>query len=84
MSALTTVLRGVDFGEAPRWRDGLLWFSDFYRQGVFTLDSNGVKEVPVQLRRSTVRAGLDARRNAAGSGYDISQDSCGVSNRRDR
>ncbi len=28
---------GLDFGEGPRWHDGALWFSDFYRHGVFTL-----------------------------------------------
>jgi hypothetical protein len=22
--------RGIYFGEAPRWHDGRLWFSDFY------------------------------------------------------
>ena len=41
MSELTTVHTGIDFGEGPRWRDGLLWFSDFYRGGVFTLDGDG-------------------------------------------
>lgn len=28
---------GLDFGEGPRWHDGALWYSDFYRHGVFTL-----------------------------------------------
>ena len=26
---------GIDFGEGPRWHDGRLWYSDFYRHGVF-------------------------------------------------
>jgi sugar lactone lactonase YvrE len=32
---------GLDFGEGPRWHDGRLWFSDFYRHGVFTVDEQG-------------------------------------------
>lgn len=40
---LATVHTGIDFGEGPRWRDGKLWFSDFYRHGVFTLDDQGVE-----------------------------------------
>ncbi len=44
-SVEATVLReGLDFGEAPRWRDGRLWFSDFYRHAVFTLDEDGAEE----------------------------------------
>ncbi len=35
------LLRGLGFGEAPRWRDGVLWFSDFYRHAVFTVDEQG-------------------------------------------
>ena len=26
----TTVVSGFAFLEAPRWRDGRIWFSDFY------------------------------------------------------
>jgi sugar lactone lactonase YvrE len=32
---------GLSFGEAPRWHDGRLWFSDFYRHGVFSLGADG-------------------------------------------
>jgi sugar lactone lactonase YvrE len=32
------VLEGLDFGEGPRWRDGHLYFSDFYRGGVYRCD----------------------------------------------
>ncbi len=49
MRDLTTVHTGIDFGEGPRWRDGRLWFSDFYRHGVFTLDADGT-----ETRRLTV------------------------------
>jgi len=35
---------GLGFGEAPRWHDGKLWFSDFYRRAVFTLTEDGTEE----------------------------------------
>jgi sugar lactone lactonase YvrE len=39
------VLReGLSFGEAPRWRDGRLWFSDFYRRAIFSIDATGADE----------------------------------------
>jgi sugar lactone lactonase YvrE len=47
----TVVHTGLDFGEAPRWHDSLLWYSDFFRHGVFTLDAAGV-----ETRRWTVEA----------------------------
>jgi sugar lactone lactonase YvrE len=41
---------GLTFPEAPRWRDGKLWFSDFYSHRVLTVDLSGrletVAEVP--------------------------------------
>jgi sugar lactone lactonase YvrE len=40
---LTTIHTGIDFGEGPRWHDGRLWFSDFYRHGVFTLEADGTE-----------------------------------------
>ena len=45
------VLEGLSFGEGPRWHDGTLWFSDFYRHGVFRLTDGGEElmlEVPTQ------------------------------------
>jgi sugar lactone lactonase YvrE len=27
---------GLTFGEAPRWHDGRLWYSDFYRHAIFS------------------------------------------------
>ena len=49
----TRIRDGLAFGESPRWRDGRLWFSDFYRHGVFTIAPDGsdeqlVFEVPGQ------------------------------------
>ncbi len=39
------VLReGLAFGEAPRWHEGRLWYSDFYRHGVFSIDERGTAE----------------------------------------
>lgn len=52
MTTATVLKEGLAFGEGPRWRDGLLWFSDFYRHAVFTLDADGtetkVVDVPAQ------------------------------------
>lgn len=41
MTDVTVVHTGIDFGEGPRWHDGRLWFSDFYRHGVFSLGDDG-------------------------------------------
>ncbi len=35
MATTTTLLEGLYFGECPRWRDGQLWYSDFYAHAVF-------------------------------------------------
>jgi sugar lactone lactonase YvrE len=32
---------GLIFGENPRWHDGRLWYSDFYRHGIYSMDSSG-------------------------------------------
>ena len=48
----TVVADGLAFAEAPRWHDGMLWFSDFYTHKVSRIDPNGrqtaVLEVPGQ------------------------------------
>jgi sugar lactone lactonase YvrE len=36
--------RGLSFGEAPRWHEGRLWFSDFYRHGIFSIAGDGSDE----------------------------------------
>ncbi len=39
------VLReGLTFGEGPRWHDGRLWYSDFYRHAIFSTDEEGANE----------------------------------------
>ncbi len=37
----TTIHTGLAFGEAPRWHEGRLWFSDFFRHGIFSLGDDG-------------------------------------------
>ena len=47
----TVAHTGLSFGEAPRWHDGRLWFSDFYRHGIFSLGDDGERlehAVPTQ------------------------------------
>jgi sugar lactone lactonase YvrE len=39
-----TLRDGLAFGEAPRWRYGRLWYSDFYRFGIFSTDAQGQDE----------------------------------------
>ena len=46
---LRVLLDGLYFPEAPRWRDGRLWFSDFYSHQVATLDLAGRTEVVAQV-----------------------------------
>jgi sugar lactone lactonase YvrE len=38
---ITTVAEGFHFLEAPRWRDGRLWFSDFYSYQVLSIREDG-------------------------------------------
>jgi len=35
---------GLSFAEAPRWQRGRLWYSDFYRHGVYSLAPDGSDE----------------------------------------
>lgn len=42
MTLTTRVLaEGIYFGEGPRWRNGRLWFSDFYAQAVKSVSAAG-------------------------------------------
>ena len=50
---MTTVLADFHFLEAPRWRDGRIWFSDFYSYHVYSAREDGSDlrteaEVPAQ------------------------------------
>jgi sugar lactone lactonase YvrE len=35
---------GLAFGEAPRWHEGRLWYSDFYRHAIYSTDDHAVNE----------------------------------------
>ncbi len=52
MTAAAILHEGLAFGEGPRWHDGALWFSDFYRRAVYALAPDGtqtkVVDVPAQ------------------------------------
>jgi sugar lactone lactonase YvrE len=41
----TVVREGLGFGEGPRWHEGRLWYSDFYRHGIFSMAADGSDEV---------------------------------------
>jgi len=41
MTQVTTVVSGFAFLEAPRWRDGRIWFSDFYTYRVLSAREDG-------------------------------------------
>lgn len=41
MTETITVAEGFHFLEAPRWRDGRLWFSDFYGHRVLSMREDG-------------------------------------------
>ncbi len=49
---------GVDFGEGPRWRDGVLWYSDFYQASIYTVTPDGT--------RHAVHSGLPDRPSGLG------------------
>ncbi len=36
-----TLVEGLTFGEGPRWRDGRVWYSDFYSHAVWSIEPDG-------------------------------------------
>ena len=48
-AAFELLVDGVDFGEGPRWRDGTLWYSDFYQQCVYRVTPDGERTTVVEL-----------------------------------
>jgi sugar lactone lactonase YvrE len=50
------LLEGIYFGEGPRWRDGRLWFSDFYARTVNSVGPGG--DARVELRWDERTSGL--------------------------
>ena len=58
MSEFETIVTGLDFGEAPRWRDGHLWWSDFHHHTVSRVLPGGAPEVVVRLDGDGQPSGL--------------------------
>ena len=52
------VVGDVDFGEGPRWRDGRLWYSDFYQRAIYAVSPDG--------NREAIHADLDDRPSGLG------------------
>jgi sugar lactone lactonase YvrE len=42
-------VRGLNFGEGLRWRDGRLWYSDFYQHTVSSVDESGDKRIEFKI-----------------------------------
>jgi sugar lactone lactonase YvrE len=49
MTKARVLAEGLYFGEGPRWRDGRLWFSDFYDHAVKSIDSNGATRTEFEI-----------------------------------
>lgn len=49
MTQATLLIDGLYFGECPRWRDGWLYFSDFYAHAVKRVKLSGAPETVVEV-----------------------------------
>ena len=49
----TMVVDGLYFGEAPRWHDGELWFSDFYDHAIKAMTPDGTVRVVLEVDGQT-------------------------------
>ena len=49
MPEVDLLVDGLDFGEGPRWRDGQLWYSDFFQHRVYTVTADGRRETVLDL-----------------------------------
>jgi sugar lactone lactonase YvrE len=49
MSRFKTLISGMSFTECPRWRDGRLFFSDFYTRRVLAITLDGKFEVIAEI-----------------------------------
>ena len=56
MTPARVLAGGLHFGEAPRWHDGVLWFSDFFDYAVKTVDLDG--HIAVKLSIADRPSGL--------------------------
>jgi sugar lactone lactonase YvrE len=48
---LEPLLEGGAFFEAPRWHEGRWWVSDFYRQAVYTVGTDGTEELVLEVEQ---------------------------------
>jgi sugar lactone lactonase YvrE len=58
MTEMKQLVGGVDFGEGPRWRDGVLWYCDFFQRAIYTVTPDGT--------RHAVHSGLDDQMSGLG------------------
>lgn len=49
MTKARVLAEGLHFGEGPRWRQGRLWFSDFYDHAVKSVDSGGAIRTELEI-----------------------------------
>jgi sugar lactone lactonase YvrE len=49
MTKARVLAEGLYFGEGPRWRDGRLWFSDFYDHALKSVDLNGAIRTELEI-----------------------------------
>jgi len=49
MADTDILVEGLYFGEGPRWREGRLWFSDFYDHAVKSVDESGDLRTELEL-----------------------------------
>ncbi len=47
-ASFETLVDGIDFGEGPRWRDGRLWWSDFYQHTISSVGPTGDRRVELE------------------------------------
>jgi sugar lactone lactonase YvrE len=57
-STARVVVEGLYFGEAPRWHDGRLWYSDFFAHTISSLGPKGDVRVEVQHEADVRSSGL--------------------------
>ena len=63
MSDCITLLDGIAFGEAPRWHNGRLYFSDMHRGLVLALNADGTTEVICTVANQPSGLGWDPAGN---------------------
>lgn len=56
-----TLTNDLLFPECPRWHEGRLWFSDQYRNRVFTLSADGALETMLEVPNHPSGLGWDSR-----------------------